>query len=203
MIHKLLNNLKFFLSGVSNIEAISPNKGKLDENINRWKNYPNSSKERRIYDKYTLDFKLYLEKHYSPNIYSTWSRWVKWFAFIDAAFDNEKHLEYKIKTGYYRVDYNFKKYIECLNDITELEKLPLDITKVIVFLKMDGFFGYYKVNISDWLLMKNFCNPETEIQQEKYSIIELLELENGDNYLREQLINLKWWDITRGDPQGH
>ncbi|HLO45349.1 MAG TPA: hypothetical protein VK175_13520 [Leadbetterella sp.] len=203
MTNKKLNNLCKIFGSISSKEVVNQNRVKLDSGINRWREYPNNSKERRIYDEHTLDFSTYLEKHYSLNVYSTWSRWKKWYTFIDAAFDENRHLEFKLKKGYYRVDYNFTEYIECLKDTKGLENIPNDIKKVIVFLKMDGFYEHYKINISDWLFMKNFCNPENEIKNAKYSIIELLEIRNADNFLREQLLNLKWWDITRGDPQGY
>ena len=150
-----------------------------------------------------MGFDSFLKKYYSPETYFLWSRWKKWYEFIDAAFDEVKNIKYKEKTGYYRVDYDFAKYKECLDTVMELKILPIDIQKVTVFLEMDGFFKHYQINPTDWLLIKNFCDPKAELQTQDYSIMELLAIDSGDNYLRERLIYLKWWDITRGDPQGY
>lgn len=152
----------------------------------------------RLSDEDTLPFNVYLKKYYSPEIYASWSHWKVWNDFIDAAFDEVRHFQYRSKSGYYRLDRDFHAYPDRLNTIKGLEKMPMDIRKVIVFLEVDGFFDEYRISVPEWLTIKNFCNPKHEVKPTDRSVTEILTIEYGENYIRECLINLRWWDFSRG-----
>ncbi|MBJ2176519.1 hypothetical protein JBL43_19885 [Aureibaculum sp. A20] len=174
----------------------------IEDRIKYWKDSPEGSMYKRIADEYLMDFDSFLSKYYSDSNYNSWSRWETWFQFIDYAFDKENHTKYKSKTGYYRVDYDYRKYKETLDQLSIDKDLPDDLKKVIAFLINDGFYKKYEIEIDDWIKMRNFDNPKRELHDKDLSISELLKIENGLNYIKEKLIYLKWWDITRGDPQG-
>lgn len=169
----------------------------------KWKNEVEGSIYKKRYDEYTMSFDLYLEKYFSNSYYYSWSKWGKWFGFIDSAFDEEKSQIYRTKSGYYKIDFNSRNYTETLNKLHYLQNIPIDIRKVIAFLIEDGFFDFYNIMVDDWILIQNFDNPKKEVIEEKAKCIkELIESENSINYLKEKFINLDWWHITRGDSQG-
>jgi hypothetical protein len=169
----------------------------------KWKNEVEGSFYKKMYNEYTMPFDLYLEKYFSNSNYLSWSKWEKWFDFIDSAFDEEKSQIYKSKSGFYKIDFVCRNYTETLNQLLYLQNIPIDIRKVIAFLIEDGFFKFYNIKVDDWILKQNFDNPKKENVDEKAkSIKELVASESSINYLKEKFINLDWWQITRGDAQG-
>ncbi|MDO9186675.1 MAG: hypothetical protein Q7W13_11750 [Bacteroidia bacterium] len=172
----------------------------LEERFKYWKNEPDESPYRRIYDEHTMDFNDFLIKHYSDKKYFNWSRWNKWISWIEKAYKHDEMELLRIKGGYYRTDTNSQDYLNALNQLELGIKLPDDITKVIAFLVVDGFFKHYSIEPSDWIKIDNYPNPDKD--SGKFKIVELTQNNMLLNYFRESLIHLPWWDITRGDPQG-
>jgi hypothetical protein len=173
----------------------------IPEDLEKFKDYPEGSTHKRLYDSYHLPFQEYLNKYFTDENFFAWSHWTKWFEWIGAAFDEEKREFFKQRAGYYRIDMNFRA-MENFYKYLEIDYLPQDIKMVISFLKYDGFFANYKLEIEDWMNLKNFRNPKQQIDSNQKSINELLSIQYGDNYIRYTFIDLPWWDITRGDPLG-
>lgn len=172
----------------------------LEERFKYWKNEPDESPYRRIYDEHTMDFNNFLNKHYSDFKYYTWSRWNHWISWIKKAYNHDDMELQRAKGGYYRTDSISQDYIDALSQLELGVILPEDITKVIAFLVVDGFFKHYSIEPDAWIKIINYSDPNKE--SGKFKIIDLTQNNNTLNYLRESLLHLPWWDITRGDPQG-
>jgi hypothetical protein len=172
----------------------------LEERIKYWKNEPDESPYRRIYDEHTMDFNDFLVKHYPDNKYFVWSRWNKWISWIAKAYEHDEMELLRNKSGYYRKDTISQDYIDALSLLELGIKLPDDITKVIAFLVVDGFFKHYSIEPVSWININNYTNPNKD--SGNFKIIDLAQNDIMLNYLRESLMHLSWWDITRGDPQG-
>ena len=172
----------------------------LEERFKYWKNEPDESPYRRIYDEHIMNFGDFLDKHYSDNKYFNWSRWNKWVLWIQKAFNHEEMEALRVKGGYFRVNTSSQDYLASLETLELGMQLPKDITQVIAFLAVDGFFKHYSIDIKDWTRMDNYTNPANK--EGKQSIDKLADNNESLNYLRESLIHLPWWNITRGDPQG-
>lgn len=168
----------------------------IESKIEYFKNYPDGSSGKRIYDEYNMVFKDFLVKYYTDDVFQNWSRWSIWKDFIVAAFDENEINKYKTKSDYY-LNSNCQDYINAL-DTLELDiELPVDIRQVIAFLIVDGFFNYYTIAPEAWILVNNYTNPKRELPNLKKTIKELSVNQEGLNYLRNSLINLWWWDHTR------
>ena len=164
--------------------------------IERFKNYPEGSSGKRTYDEYNMEFKDFLNKYYTDEIFKTWSRWDTWKDFIIAAFNKNEIVKYNTKQGYY-LNSNIQDYTNALNSLEIDVKIPTDIKKVIAFLVVDGFFNYYSIDPNTWLSMNNYINPKIKLPNQKKSIKELSSNQEGLNYLRNSLIHLWWWEYTR------
>ena len=175
----------------------------IEDKLEYWKNEPDESPYKRIYDEHKMDFSDFLQKHYSDEKYLKWSRWSKWSEWVAAAFDEQKFKEFKKRSGYYYISAKHSDFKKSLEELDINVNLPDDLKKLIAFLQVDGFFKYYKLNVSDWLSIQNYQNPESEIKSKNpMTILQLASTPEELNYLRDKLVHLKWWDITRGDPQG-
>jgi hypothetical protein len=172
----------------------------VPETIEKWKNYPEGSEYKRHYDSYHMPFQKYLNKYFTDAKFPAWSKWKKWFGWIEAAFDDNKREVFS-QQKYYRIGMDFQA-MQIFYKNPDLNHMPEDIKKVIAFLKYDGFFEEYNVEVGEWLNAKNFRNPKQQVGQEFKSINELVTFQFGDNYIRDTIIYLPWWDITRGDLQG-
>ncbi|MFD2574469.1 hypothetical protein ACFSUS_27790 [Spirosoma soli] len=124
-----------------------------------------------------------------------WRRMTTW---VSAAFDEATYEHYAQKPGYFRVDRSLKDYVQALNTIDFPVELPSDLQKMIAFLSVDGFFSHYHIAYNDWFHSKDF----ERLIDSQYSVSELLASKQGLDYLRECLVNLSWWHLTRGDLQG-
>ncbi|MDO6602492.1 hypothetical protein [Arenibacter palladensis] len=172
----------------------------LQERFKYWKNEPDESPYRRIYDEHTMTFVDFLGKHYSDEKYLNWSRWNKWVSWIQKAYQHEEMEVIRKMGGYYRLDTNSQDYVTSFKRLELGIQLPTDICQVIAFLVVDGFFKHYSVEPKDWIDMDNYTNPKNS--NGRHTINELAKSYESLNYLRESLIHLPWWDLTRGDPQG-
>jgi len=174
----------------------------LKERFKYWKDEPDESPYKRLYDEHTMDFDKFLHKHYSDQTYFSWSRWNKWITWIENAYDEEKMESLRNRGSYYRVDTISKDYVESLSNLQLEIDLPNDIRCVIAFLVVDGFFSNLSIKPSAWIRMNNYANKNPTDYSTNHRIIDLTNSNEKLNYLRESLIHLPWWDITRGDPQG-
>lgn len=164
----------------------------------RFKDYPEGSGGKEIYDEYFMNFKDYLIKYYF-NLEKmqkiSWEYWLQWYQrCIEPAFDENRHDEMIKNYGY--VDkkyYDFHIQNETYMKLKQTGKIPDEINKFIGFMAGTGFFKRYNISVEQWLNMKNWQNPYVENDNGK-TINEILSYKYGINYLKVLLPQMPYWD---------
>lgn len=156
-----------------------------------YKDYPERSGGKRIYDSYTLPFNEYLTKYYSNPDLTKWNRWMN--KYIEPAFDENRSEEMIKNFGYVSIDkHDFKAQNEIYNQLKTENRLDEQTRKFIGFLAGYGFFKKWNLSIKGWFMMINWHNPYYDITDQK-SINQILDYENGLNYLKNQLPEIPFW----------
>ncbi len=174
--------------------------------IERKKIDPIGSIERKLYDASILKFSDYLERYYSafPNLnWNMDANWVHWYNdFIEPAYGNNEEL--KSRTGYYGGDVFFKQLNIKYNDYYGNLGLDNELQRIFAFMDTDGFFHHFRITFLEWLECKNYTNPTFTPKKDaryNFTVNQILKMEYGQNYLKDRLKNLNWWNFSR-DPQG-
>ena len=160
----------------------------------KYKDYPENSGGKAIYDRYFLPFKKYLEKYYSDSEYEEWERWKK--KYIESAFDENQHDEFIKNWGYVDKKYHhFNTQYQVYSQLKNDERLPEEVKKFIGFLAGvgEGFFNKYHITVEQWFNMKNWHNPNLPENEEGHTINEILSYPYGINYFKVLLIQMPYW----------
>ncbi len=157
----------------------------------KYKDYPENSGGKAIYDMYFLPFQEYLNKYYTNPDLTGWERWKN--KYITPAFDENRHYEMIKNFGYadkkfYDFDAQNKFYEQLKND----ERIDDDIKQFIGFLAGTGFFKKYNLTLDQWFAMKNWANPYVP-NEKGMTINEILNYKYGNNLLRTNLPILNYW----------
>src|SRR5690606_19578927 len=161
------------------------------ERVLKYKNYPEGSVGRQVYDSIILPFSEYLKKYYANPDLSTWEKW--FLKYIEPAFDKNRYGEMIKSFGYVSInkhDFNtqYKVYTVLKNNL----KLDDELRKFIGFMGGNGFFREYNIDVNQWFDMSNWNNPYHE-KDNKKTINEILEYEEGINMLKISLPHLDYW----------
>lgn len=161
------------------------------EEIERYKDYPEGSGKKGIYDYVFLPFQEYLDKCYSSPDLSTWEIWHK--KYIGPAFDEKRHDEMIRNFGYVKKEFHdFKAQYEVFNQLANDDRLDDEISKFIGFMAGVGFFKRYEVTVEQWFDMLNWSHPEHE-RDEGRTINEILKYRYGFNHLKANLLQMPYW----------
>ena len=162
------------------------------EEILKYKDFPEGSGSKKMYDKYFLPFNEYLEKYYSNPIFSEWNNWYK--SYIEPAFDENRHDEMIRNFGYISKDkHDFVTQYEVFFQLNKSEELDKEFTEFIGFIAGMGFFKKYDLTINQWLNIKNWQNPYLEVDEDGKTIIQILSYPYGLNYIKMLFTQMPFW----------
>lgn len=156
-----------------------------------FKDYPEGSVNKEIYDSVFLPFHEYLNKYYINPDLTSWERWKS--RYIEPAFNKNRHDEMIKNFGYvdkkyYDFDSQNKLYEQLKND----ERIDGDIKQFMAFMAGTGFFKKNNLTLDLWFAMKNWANPYVP-SEDGMTINEILNYKYGDNLLRTNLPILNYW----------
>lgn len=159
----------------------------------KYKDYPEGSGSKRLYDMYFLPFGEYLAKYYSNPNWETWDRWRS--RYIEAAFNKNRHDEMIKNFGYAdKKYYDFDTQYEFYSQLKMDKRLDDDTMQFIGFLAGAGFFKKYDITLKQWFNMKNWSNPYlSEIKDDK-TINEIISYPYGENYIKTNLPQMAFWN---------
>jgi len=157
--------------------------------VEKYKNFPEGSGGKMIYDRYHLSVKNFFSKYYDKTNLKDWDLWMN--NSIYKAWDGNKRLEFLKDWGERMKYFDFSEMVRFYKE-EDLSGFDEDVKKFISFLAGDGFFKKNKISLESWIKSKNFTNPIKDYEQD-VTISQALHLKGGMNYIRKQLINLHWW----------
>ena len=147
-----------------------------------------------MYDSVYMPFEQYLEKYYNvlnPKQKTKWDRW--YIRYIEPAFEESRHAEMIKNFGYVSIDkHNFKVQSDIYQQLEQENRMDDETKKFIGFLAGAGFFEQWKLTLKDWMNNNNWYNPYLNTQNQK-TINEILNYQNGLNYLKTQLPEMPFW----------
>jgi hypothetical protein len=162
--------------------------------IKNYKDYPEGSGKKGIFDYVFLSFKDYINKYYqSPDI-STWEIWQA--KYIEPAFDESRHEEMIKNFGYVSIDkHDFKSQYAIYNQLKEDNRLDDETVKFIGFMAGAGFFEKLNINLEEWFDVDNWSAPLLFPDNNKrMSINDILSYTYGLNYLKVNLPQMSFWN---------
>ncbi|WP_411029860.1 hypothetical protein [Spongiimicrobium sp. 3-5] len=157
--------------------------------IEKYKDYPEGSGGKMMYDKYFMTTKDFFSKYYFEADLKDWDRWMN--NTINKAWNKNHRAEFLQSWGERMKYFDFLE-MERFYKEENLSKFDEDVKKFVSFLAGDGFFYKNKITLESWITSKNFTNPIKNHEQD-IRISQALSLKGGMNYIRIQLANLHWW----------
>ena len=163
------------------------------EEVKKFKDYPEGSLQKQMYDNVFLTFVEYLEKYHSHNNIAEWTNWMS--RYVTPAFNKASRSEMIKNFGYASLEmYDFNQMEMVYLKISEDKRLSKDIRMFIGFLAGAGFFNKHKLTIEEWLMMDNWFNPFVKSQKKGITLNEIINLKNGENFLRANFIQMPFWN---------
>lgn len=151
-----------------------------------YKNHPEGSPQRTLYDKYFLDFQDYLNKYYSFSDLSRWNYINEKFViplFDGTAWEDYWNFLCQAKPNFTP---NETKKNEFWNRIKDDLRFDIELKQFFTFLYSIDFFK--DLSFEQWLNAKNWMHPwYVDENENSKSILELIELANSENYLKNNL----------------
>lgn len=161
------------------------------EEIKRYKDYPEDSVYREVYDSVFLVFSEYLQKYYKAPDLSIWNTWQK--KYLEPAYDNDRHEEMIRNFGYVSLEmYDFDTQYKVYNQLQQDNRLDNETRMFIGFLSGSGFFKRYGITVQEWFNMKNWNHPQHTNDYSR-TISEILDCKYGINMLKSSLPQLPFW----------
>jgi hypothetical protein len=161
------------------------NKDELD----KFKNYPEGSGGKKIYDQFTMPFPFFLAKYYKGNEPENWSYIYK--KFIAPLFNNDERDSYIdfLQKAKPRFIPDMEKALAFFKEISLDKPFSDDVKKFFSFLFSINFFR--DLTFNEWLSVKYWRHPwHKESDDSLLSLNEIIQFENAENYLKEQLSQL-------------
>jgi len=157
--------------------------------IDKYKNYPEGSGGKMMYDRHYLSVEDFFSKYHDNADLKDWNYWMN--NTINKAWEESKRSEF-LKDWGERMKYFDFSEMERFYKEEGLSDFDEDVRKFISFLAGDGFFNKNKISLESWISSKNFTNPIKDYEQD-VTVSQALHLKGGMNYIRKQLVNLHWW----------
>jgi hypothetical protein len=161
------------------------------EHAEQFKDYPEGSGGKRLYDQENLPLQSYLTKYYAH--YDRNYAWNRWHETANMVLDESKHGEYKIKWGDRGTHFDFQAAMLFYAIHRADTRFEDDIIRFLAYLEGDGFFKAMKINFAAWLTMPNFANPLKPAHSFKgLCLLDFLQHEFGQDFIRDQLTSIAW-----------
>jgi hypothetical protein len=116
------------------------------EEIQRYKDYPEGSVGKEVYDSVILPFQDYLNKYHSSPDLSTWEIWK--IKFIEPAFEESRHDEMIKNFGYVKTEFHdFKAQYGVFKHLANDNRLDDETRKFVSFMASVGFFKRNEITV--------------------------------------------------------
>jgi hypothetical protein len=160
--------------------------------ILKYKDYPEGSGGKNLYDKYFLPINEYIKKYYANPEYKEWDTWYK--KYIEPAFNETRHDEMVKNFGYVSKErHDFEEQYKVYSLLKDRQNLSEEVKQFIGFLAGAGFFKKYGLTVGNWFNSKNWLNPNLEEADDKMTINEILNIPYGINYFKVLLTQMPFW----------
>lgn len=161
------------------------------EEIQRYKDYPEGSVGKEVYDSVFLPSQEYLQKYYSSPDLSAWEIWQK--KYVEPAYEESRHDEMVKNFGYVKKEFHdFNAQYEIINHLANDNRLDDETRKFVGFMAGVGFFRRYEITVEQWFAMLNWSHPEHE-RDEGRTINGILQYTYGINLLKADLPQIPFW----------
>ena len=161
------------------------------EEYSKYKDSPDGSGLKKLYDSRTLSIKDFLLKYYSDCDFTQWDRWIS--KFVDPAFDKQRYDEMIRNFGYVSIEkHEFITQYQFYELAKEDGRLDVDVAKFIGFLAGTGFFDKWSLTLDEWFNIPNWSNPYNNIL-ESCSINSLLKHRFGLDCFKLGLLEMPHW----------
>jgi|GEM_PF-4010979 len=136
-----------------------------------------------------MNFEDYLKDKYENKESHSWEQFKT--NFVDKAFlmEDGEFLDY-LKS--IRCPFDFigtaSKTREIFKDIKSIENLDDETKKVIALIASGDFFKNKNITYKEWMQSKKWKNFKDD---EEYSLIKIASFKNGNNYIKEQLMEMR------------
>jgi len=157
----------------------------MNEDILKYKDYPEGSGGKWLYDKYTLPFESWINKYYENPDLTGWNGLLIWAneAYTQSNLFMKEWCKNRI------VAYDFEKYEATYSKLNTMALFDDDINRFIAFMAGEGFFNKYDISLEGWLQTK--MNPDGN--DRIYTIVDVSILKCGVNYIKSYLAELDFW----------
>lgn len=156
-------------------------------NYIQFKDYPEGSGGRKIYDKFSLSFQDYLNKYYLDNDLAYWNYINQKFViplFDSTSWNDYLHFLHRAKPNFLP---NKEKAESLFDQIKNDSRFNKDIKYFFCFLYSIEFFD--NLTFEEWINVNHWSHPRT-FENGGKSIVEILSYKNSINFLKERLSQL-------------
>jgi hypothetical protein len=159
------------------------------ESVEIYKNHPDGSPSKALYDLYNMDFQEYLNKYYKDPDLSRWDYINQ--KFITPLFDGTRwedywNFLYQVKPKFAPNELRKNDFWNQIKNTTEFTN---ELKQFFTFLYSIEFFR--DLSFEEWLNTKNWNHPWYQDESTNMkSITELLKYDYSENFLKEQLASL-------------
>ncbi|HEY0740831.1 MAG TPA: hypothetical protein VGD40_05180 [Chryseosolibacter sp.] len=159
----------------------------------KYKDFPEGSASKRLYDYHHLPFQSYLSKYYVAPDLKSWNSLVH--EYVLPSFDNEQRnyclLIMAKKGAPFRPD--FEKLEEYWARLKSDRRFDEELGRFFSFLGACNFFERFNIDLNDWLHMKNWQKPaRKKVLEDARTIMEILSFNFGVNFLKSELALMPW-----------
>lgn len=159
-------------------------------NYERYKNSPEGSRELQIYEYYSLPFEAYLKKYFTAPDLTGWNIYLEWAKAADPK--NEEFI--RKWCGGKKEAFDFDLFVAAKKELMSRTFLSEDLS--IVFALMAGTGMFTDVDtILGWTQSKDWLSDPQPCAENCYSILELIGMERGENYIKANISRLSFWKL--------
>ena len=159
--------------------------------MEEYKNYPEGSAGKKLYDKYHMPFETWIKKYYQDADLTGWNRFYKWVtkAFAKSALFESQWCKGRIER------YDYDRLYSTYKSVSSLGFFDEEINRFIAFIASEGFFEIYNLSLDEWLHSKEWNHPSQKCEIHCYTIVEVSKLPFGINYIKSELAKLDFWEL--------
>lgn len=160
----------------------------IDE-VEEYKDYPEGSGEKRLYDKYHMSFEAWINKYYHDADLTGWEAFSRWATEAFAKSELFERVWCKERTEPYDYDILYETY----QSVSSLGFFDEEFNRFIAFLSSEGFFKAYNLTPEEWIHSKNWQQPSEKCEIHCYSMVDVSRLPFGMNYIKSQIPGFYFW----------